>query len=82
MPLQDIFENHYKYKAKQSHFDKENEETIEISCDVLVICDAGELIVRLTSTIYSIGEISNLIAKIFQYQYIILYYSMYILDTN
>ena len=49
MPLQDvIFENSYKYKAKQSHFDKENEETVEISCDVMVTCDAGELIVYMT----------------------------------
>ena len=45
IPLQYAFENHYKYKAKQSHFDKENEETIEISCDLLVKCEAGELIV-------------------------------------
>ena len=33
----------------------------------------------LPQVLYSIGEISNLIAKI---QYIILYYSMRVLDTN
>ena len=36
----------------------------------------------LPQVLYSIGEISNLIAKIYQYQYIILYYSMRVLDTN
>ena len=41
---QSMLENHYLYKVEQSHFNKGNEENINISCVVVIRCEAGKIL--------------------------------------
>ena len=41
---QATFENHYLYKVMQTQFNKGSEETINISCTVKILCEAGKIL--------------------------------------
>ena len=35
--------NHYEYKVEQSHFEKENKESLTIVCSVVATCEASKI---------------------------------------
>ena len=35
--------NHYEYKVEQSHFEKENKESLKIVCNVVITCESGKM---------------------------------------
>ena len=37
-----MFENYYDYKVKQTLFNKGKEEIVDISCTVIIRCEAGK----------------------------------------
>ena len=39
-----MLENHYLYKVKQTLFNKGKEETFDISCTVIIRCEAGKIL--------------------------------------
>ena len=36
-------ENHYRYKVMQSHFNSGDKESIDVSCKVVIRCEAGKM---------------------------------------